>query len=86
MSGVRITYNLTKPSGSRIESVYVLCANCTEPVYENLVTTKIYKIIIPMFLQFGGNGYKMFKVKFMELFTFLFKSNNFVFLIFFSEI
>lgn len=62
MSGVQVTYNVTKPIGNRVHSVHLLCVNCAVPQYEQLEKNKIYKIIISTFLQYGGNGYNMFMV------------------------
>lgn len=62
MSGVRVTYNLTKPSLSRVVEVHVLCASCAVPSYSPLDLKATYKIIVSSFLQFGGDGYDMLKV------------------------
>lgn len=68
MSGIQVTYNLTKPSNERVESVHVLCARCNIPSYYPLNLTSTYKIILSAFLQRGGDGFTMFEViKYLQL-------------------
>ncbi|GAB0090191.1 protein 5NUC-like [Sergentomyia squamirostris] len=61
MSGLQVVYNLEEDTGYRVQSVKVLCSNCIIPLYEPLVTTRIYNVIMPNFLKDGGDGYDMFK-------------------------
>lgn len=70
MSGIHVVYNVKKPIGNRVESVEVLCSNCTLPVYEELDLNRMYGIIIDSFLYSGGDGYTMFKVSHVESYTF----------------
>ncbi|KAJ8023878.1 5'-nucleotidase [Holothuria leucospilota] len=58
-SGLIVSYDLTKPAGSRVLSVEVKCSNCSVPDYEPLQVNKVYKIIIPTYLAGGGDGYTM---------------------------
>lgn len=46
VSGIQVTYDLNKPSGSRIISIKVLCAQCSRPELENLDVNKNYKVIM----------------------------------------
>lgn len=62
MSGIHVAYNLSKPSGSRVESVQTLCTDCEVPRYYDLDRTRTYKVIISSFLNGGGDGYDMFTV------------------------
>lgn len=62
MSGIHVTYNLSKPSGSRVESVQTLCTECEVPRYYDLDRSKTYKVIISSFLNEGGDGFDMFMV------------------------
>lgn len=62
MSGVHVTYNLSKPSGSRVESVQTLCTECSVPRFFDLDKSRTYKVIISSFLNEGGDGFDMFTV------------------------
>lgn len=61
-SGVHVIYNLTQPSGSRVQSVQVRCSNCSIPRFYDLEENRTYKVIITSFLLEGGDGYSMFVV------------------------
>lgn len=58
-TGLIVSYDLTKPVGSRVLSVEVKCSNCSVPDYEPLQVNKVYKIIIPTYLAGGGDRYRM---------------------------
>lgn len=62
MSGARVTFDLRKPTGHRLQKVEVLCSNCSIPKYEPLYDFKTYGIIIDSFVYRGGDGFTMFKV------------------------
>jgi 5'-nucleotidase len=59
VSGFRLVYNLTQPSGSRVESIKVRCNDCTIPAYEDLDLNKTYRLIVTSFLKNGGDGYQV---------------------------
>lgn len=54
-----MVYNLTQPSGSRVESIKVRCNDCTIPAYEDLDLNKTYRLIVTSFLKNGGDGYQV---------------------------
>ncbi|XP_033150279.1 apyrase [Drosophila busckii] len=58
-SGLKVTYDYSKPVNSRVVSAQVRCADCEVPLYEPLDVKKIYRIVSPNFLQNGGDGYSM---------------------------
>lgn len=62
MSGIHVVYNLKNQPGNRVDSVEVLCANCTIPSYEPLDEHKMYGIILDSFIQEGGDNFTIFKV------------------------
>lgn len=62
MSGVHVVYNLNKPSGQRVQSVEVLCSNCSTPRYEPLDDQKTYGVILESYVYKGGDGFTMFEV------------------------
>lgn len=55
-----MTYDLSKPSGSRVVSVLVRCSKCKVPRYEKLNNETVYTALTGDFLRGGGDGYKMF--------------------------
>lgn len=59
VSGLKYSIDLSQPEGARIQSVEVLCAECSEPKYEELDLEKTYRIITPSFLTTGGDGFEM---------------------------
>ncbi|KAK0095135.1 hypothetical protein PV326_009160 [Microctonus aethiopoides] len=58
-SGLQVEYDLSQPSGSRVNSVLVRCAECRVPIFEKLEENKIYKILTTDFIGNGGDGYAM---------------------------
>ncbi|EDV95400.1 apyrase isoform X2 [Drosophila grimshawi] len=59
VSGLKVTYDYTKPVNSRVVDVKARCADCNVPIYEPLEPTKVYRIVTPDFLQGGGDGFSM---------------------------
>ncbi|XP_030377933.1 apyrase isoform X2 [Scaptodrosophila lebanonensis] len=60
VSGLKVTYDYSKPVNSRVVTVEARCADCEVPRYEPLDTSKLYRVAMPDFLQKGGDGFKMF--------------------------
>ena len=52
-----MTYNLSKPPGSRIASIKVLCSQCYVPELEPVDATKIYKVLMQSILAAGADGF-----------------------------
>ncbi|XP_037572417.1 protein 5NUC-like isoform X1 [Dermacentor silvarum] len=57
-SGIRVIYNFSMPSGCRIMSLKVLCANCSIPVYNEVMENETYSIVTTTFIANGGDGFK----------------------------
>lgn len=57
--GIKVTYDLCKPSGSRVVSLYTRCGNCWIPTYKPLNDNKVYTVIALNFLINGGDGYSV---------------------------
>lgn len=60
ISGVQVVYDINQPTGERVVDAKVLCALCQVPILEDVVPTKMYKIILQDFLADGGDGFTMF--------------------------
>lgn len=59
MSGFRVVYNLTQPSGARVHEALVLCTACAVPQYVPLDPFGTYRVLTNVFMNLGGNGYEM---------------------------
>ncbi|KAL3186915.1 hypothetical protein MRX96_004724 [Rhipicephalus microplus] len=58
VSGIRVLYNLTAPSGNRVVWVRILCTNCTVPVYKPLEECGVYRVVTTDFVARGGDGFQ----------------------------
>lgn len=61
VSGLRVTFNITKPVGERVVEVLVRCQKCEIPEYEPLELDKSYRVVTGSFLSGGGDGFTMFR-------------------------
>ncbi|XP_065065306.1 snake venom 5'-nucleotidase-like isoform X2 [Rhopilema esculentum] len=60
VSGIRVTYDMSKPEGSRVAGCRVRCAQCRVPKYEPINKTTVYKVILSSFIADGGDNYQVF--------------------------
>ncbi|KAJ8967995.1 hypothetical protein NQ314_002529 [Rhamnusium bicolor] len=56
-SGIHVVLNLTRPEGSRVQSIKIRCQACEIPIYEDLDLSKTYRMVITSYLASGGDGY-----------------------------
>lgn len=56
---MHVTYNIKNAVGSRVRSVTIRCSECKLPSYEPIDLEKNYTIMIPKYIAFGGDQYKM---------------------------
>uniref|UniRef100_A0A1Y1LV69 5'-nucleotidase n=1 Tax=Photinus pyralis TaxID=7054 RepID=A0A1Y1LV69_PHOPY len=63
VSGIRYSFDLTKPVGSRITQAKARCAACSVPTYSPISRTKAYRIITREFIANGGDGHTILKEK-----------------------
>ncbi|XP_033727572.1 snake venom 5'-nucleotidase-like [Pecten maximus] len=61
VSGVRVTYDLSKAVNRRVVDVQVVCTDCPVPEYLPLDDDKMYRIIVSNFIVNGGDGYDVIK-------------------------
>lgn len=59
VSGLIVTYDMSKRPGQRVVSVLVRCSSCLEPDYEPLDPEQTYRVIVPSFISSGGDGFKV---------------------------
>ncbi|XP_072160266.1 apyrase isoform X1 [Bemisia tabaci] len=50
MSGVKATFDMTKPTGERVSDILVRCSDCSVPTYEPLLPYRYYRIIMSQFM------------------------------------
>jgi len=56
-----VVYDITKPNGSRVKRIDVLCKECRTPTYVPLNDTAVYKVSIPTYAATGGDGFSVIK-------------------------
>lgn len=61
VSGIRVVFDTSRPVGSRVTSLKLLCNECLTPVYSNVNYSQTYRIIVPSFIANGGDGYVMIR-------------------------
>ncbi len=61
ISGLKVTYNLDRPEGSRVLDLQVLCNKCSVPRFVPIEDDVSYQFILPTYLVKGGDGYTMVK-------------------------
>uniref|UniRef100_D3TM90 apyrase n=2 Tax=Glossina morsitans morsitans TaxID=37546 RepID=D3TM90_GLOMM len=61
ISGLKIVYDLKRPPYQRVVELQVRCAACSYPRYEPFDKTKTYRIVAPIFLVNGGDGFHMIR-------------------------
>jgi len=59
VSGLRLTYNVSQPVGSRLIEAYARCADCRVPQYNLLDDEKPYWVVLNTYLVKGGDGFDM---------------------------
>lgn len=60
LSGIRVTYDLARESGSRVVNAVVRCWACFVPEFFEIDDFRYYKILMPVSMANGGYGYSMF--------------------------
>lgn len=60
ISGLRVTFNITKPIGQRVVSVETRCRRCesnSAQQYEPIDETQSYRVIVNNYMILGGDGF-----------------------------
>ncbi|XP_034235169.1 snake venom 5'-nucleotidase-like isoform X2 [Thrips palmi] len=58
-SGIRVTYDVSRPAGQRVVSAEVRCGACKIPAYSPLDPSELYGVIVNGFMGNGGDGFTM---------------------------
>ncbi|EDO42016.1 predicted protein [Nematostella vectensis] len=61
VSGLKVSYDMSREPMTRVIKVKVRCAQCLVPVYHDLNDTGIYKVITNSWIAGGGSGFSVFK-------------------------
>ncbi|XP_047991994.1 protein 5NUC-like isoform X4 [Leguminivora glycinivorella] len=59
-SGMKVTYDLLKPAGSRIIKAHAICSNCGNTELAEIEDKYTYRLLMPSFLAEGGDGFSIF--------------------------
>lgn len=60
-TGFHVEFDLSKPSGSRVRSLDILCTQCRVPQYEPVEDETVYTVVLPSYMMTGGDGFSMIK-------------------------
>ncbi|KAK5852556.1 hypothetical protein PBY51_006409 [Eleginops maclovinus] len=59
VSGFQVEFDLSEPSGHQVQSLSILCTRCRVPRYEAVQQDEVYKVVLPIYLVEGGDGFSM---------------------------
>ncbi|TWW68480.1 5'-nucleotidase [Takifugu flavidus] len=57
VSGFQVQFDVSKPPGSRLRSLHILCTSCRVPRYRPVEDAEVYTVAVPEYLVSGGDGY-----------------------------
>lgn len=57
--GIHVSYDLSRPVGSRVVSATAQCAKCPVPIFEPVDPDASYNIILSSFIAGGGDNFTM---------------------------
>lgn len=59
--GFHVELDVSKPAGSRVRSLRILCTKCRVPRYEPVADAAVYTVVVPEYLVSGGDGYTVIR-------------------------
>lgn len=60
-TGFHVVFDISRPPGSRVRSISILCTKCRVPHYEPLEDEMVYTVVVPSYLVTGGDGFFMIR-------------------------
>lgn len=57
VAGLRLTYNMSQPIGSRLIEAYARCADCRVPQFLPLEDEHVYEVVMNTYMAKGGDGF-----------------------------
>lgn len=67
VSGLKVTYDFAKPTGSRVVGVKARCNRCYVPAYSPVLPDAVYRVVTTSFLLNGGDGHFILRDKSLNL-------------------
>ncbi|MBN3301751.1 5NTD nucleotidase, partial [Amia calva] len=61
VSGIHVEFDISRPPGSRVTDLQILCTECRVPKYVPVQPGKVYKLVLPSYTADGGDGFSMIK-------------------------
>lgn len=58
-SGLLVEFDISRPPGSRLRRLDLVCTRCQVPRYEPVQDQEVYTLALPSYLVAGGDGYSM---------------------------
>lgn len=52
-------FEVSRPPGSRLRSLHILCTSCRVPRYQPVEDARVYAVAVPGYLVSGGDGYAL---------------------------
>lgn len=52
-------FDTSKPPGSRLKRLDIVCTKCRIPQFEPVQDLQVYTVVLPSYLVAGGDGYSM---------------------------
>lgn len=59
VSGLAVEFDTSRPPGSRLRRLDVVCTGCQVPRYQPVQDQEVYTVALPSYLVAGGDGYSM---------------------------
>ncbi len=60
-TGFHVEFDLSKPPGSRVRSLSIVCTKCRVPVYEPVQDEMVYTVVLSSYMVRGGDGFSMIR-------------------------
>ncbi|KAK7906621.1 hypothetical protein WMY93_015233 [Mugilogobius chulae] len=61
VSGLQVTFDLSRPAYSRVRSLRILCTRCRVPSFDPVQDGSVYKVLMPSYLVSGGDGFSVIR-------------------------
>ncbi|XP_077861576.1 apyrase-like, partial [Saccoglossus kowalevskii] len=56
---IRVTFDVSQPTGKRVKELWVTCSGCLVPEYRLVDDDSVYKLVTNSYIAGGGSGYSM---------------------------
>ncbi|CAL1534959.1 unnamed protein product, partial [Lymnaea stagnalis] len=66
VAGLQVTYDISRPVGSRVVEILVTCTKCGVPKLEPIMMGRSYRLVASSYIISGGDGFSMFPDKILR--------------------